>query len=78
MICNGHITKHGSALHIGMAKILSIIDVLGYDGQNSSFSSPPFYSDSIPITQKRNRINMKLCGYVSFHNVKRLVILTNL
>ena len=31
------ITKHGSALYIGMAKVLPIIDVLGYDGQNSSF-----------------------------------------
>ena len=30
-----HITKHGSALYIVMAKILPIIDVLGYDGQNS-------------------------------------------
>ena len=35
---------------IGMAKVLPIIDVLGYDGQNSSFSSsPPFRSDSTPI-----------------------------
>ena len=33
------ITKHSSALYIGMAKVLPIIDVLGYDGQNSSFSS---------------------------------------
>ena len=31
------ITKHCSALYIGMAKVLPIIDVLGYDGQNSSF-----------------------------------------
>ena len=30
------ITKHGSALYIGMAKALSIIDVLGYDRQNSN------------------------------------------
>ena len=30
---------HGSALYIGMAKVLPIIDVLGYDGQNSSFSN---------------------------------------
>ena len=29
------ITKHSSALYIGMAKVLPIIDVLGYDGQNS-------------------------------------------
>ena len=35
------ITKHSSALYIGMAKVLPIIDVLDYDGQNSSFSSPP-------------------------------------
>ena len=35
------ITKHSSALYIGMAKVLPIIVVLGYDGQNSSFSSPP-------------------------------------
>ena len=33
------ITKHSSALYIGMAKVLPIINVLGYDGQNSSFSS---------------------------------------
>ena len=26
------ITKHSSALYIGMAKVLPIIDVLGYDG----------------------------------------------
>ena len=45
---------------IGMAKVLPIIDVLGYDGQNSSFSSPPppppppppSPSDSTLITQK--------------------------
>ena len=30
------ITKHSSALYIGMAKVLPIIDVLGYDRQNSS------------------------------------------
>ena len=62
---------------IGMAKVLPIIDILGYDGQNSSFSSsssPP--SDSTPITQKGSHINMKLCGYVGFCNAKRLVILT--
>ena len=46
---------------IGMAKVLPIIDVLGYDGQNSSFSSssPPSSSrsDSTPITQKRSHIS---------------------
>ena len=57
------ITKHSSALYIGMTKVLHIIDVLGYDGQNSSFSSspppppPPPYSDSTPITQKRSHIS---------------------
>ena len=73
------ITKHGSALYIGMAKVLPIIDVLGYDGQNSSFSSSPplsSHSDSTPITQKRSHNNMKLCGYIGFRNRKRLVILT--
>ena len=37
---------------VGMAKVLPIIDVLGYGGQNSSFSSPPSppRSDSTPIT----------------------------
>ena len=49
------ITKHGSA-HIGMAKVLPIIDVLGYDWQNSSFSSPS-HSDSTPITQKGSHIS---------------------
>ena len=44
------ITKHSSALYIGMAKVLPIIDVLGYDGQNSFSSSS--CSDSTPITQK--------------------------
>ena len=34
------ITKHISALYIGMAKVLPIIDVLGYNWQNYSFSSP--------------------------------------
>ena len=57
-----HITKHSSALYIGMAKVLPIIDVLGYDGQNSSFSSsspppPPPPSDSTPITQKGSHIS---------------------
>ena len=55
------ITKHSSALYIGMAKVLPIIDVLGYDGQNSSFSSssshPPPYSDSTSITQKGSHIS---------------------
>ena len=52
--------------------------VLGYDGQNSSFSSsPPPCSDSTPITQEgSHNINMKLFGYVGFCNGKRLVILT--
>ena len=45
------------ALYIGMAKVLPIIDVLGYDGQNSSFSSPPSRSDSTPITQKRSHLS---------------------
>ena len=76
------ITKHSSALYIGMAKVLPIIDVLGYDGQNSSFSSsppppPPPYSDSTPITQKKKPyITMKLWECVGFCNAKRLVILT--
>ena len=53
------ITKHSSALYIGMPKVLPIIDVLGYDGQNSSFSfsSSPPYSDSTPITQKGSSIS---------------------
>ena len=52
-----YITKHSSALYIGMAKVFAIIDVLGYDGQNSSFSSPPPpLSDSTPITQKGSHI----------------------
>ena len=53
------ITKHSSALYIGMAKVLPIIDVLGYDGQNSSFSfsSSLPYSDSTPITQKGSHIS---------------------
>ena len=69
------ITKHSSALYIGMAKVLPIIGVLGYDGQNSLFSSsPPSHSDLTPITQKRSHIST--CGYVGFRNGKRLVILT--
>ena len=51
------ITKHSSALYIGMAKVLPIIDVLGYDGQNSSFSSSLSHSDSTPITQKGSHIS---------------------
>ena len=52
-----HVTKHSSALYIGMAKVLPIIDVLGYDGQNSSFSSSPPRGDSTPITQKGSHIS---------------------
>ena len=51
------ITKHSSALYIGMAKVLPIIDVLGYDGQNSSFSSSSLYSDLTSITQKGSHIS---------------------
>ena len=56
------ITKHSSALYIGIAKVLPIIDVLGYDGQNSSFSSSSSSSssscsDSTPITQKGSHIS---------------------
>ena len=75
------ITKHSSALYIGMAKVLPIIDVLGYDGQNSSFfffssfSSSSFRFDT-HNSKTKSYINMKLCGYVGFHNAKRLVILT--
>ena len=62
---------------IGMAKVLPMIDVLGYDGQNSSFSSfsssPPSRSDLTPITQKE--AIYQLCEYVGFCNGKRLVIL---
>ena len=57
MVC---ITKHSSALYIGIAKVLPIIDVLGYDGQNSSFSSSSSSSscsDSTPITQKGSHIS---------------------
>ena len=64
-----------SALYIGMAKVLCIIDVLDYDGQNSSFSSPS-PSNSTPITQEGSHISTKLCGYVGYHNGKRLVIYT--
>ena len=58
-ISQQYITKHSSALYIGMAKVLPIIDELGYDGQNSSFSSspPPPRSDSTPITQKESHIS---------------------
>ena len=51
--CIVAITKHSSALYIGMAKVLPIIDVLGYDGQNSS---PP-HSDLTPIIQKGSHIS---------------------
>ena len=54
------ITKHSSSLYIGMAKVLPIIDVLGYDGQNFSFSSSPSpspRSDSTPITQAESHIS---------------------
>ena len=58
LLCN--ITKHSSALYIGIAMVLPIIDVLGYDGQNSSFSSSSSSSscsDSTPITQKGSHIS---------------------
>ena len=64
-----------------MAKVLTIIDVLVYDGQNSSFSSSfpplPLHSDSAPITQKGRHIstwNMWICRF-PYYNAKRLVIL---
>ena len=71
------ITKHSSALYIGMVKVLPIIDVLGYDGQNSSFFFF-FFSFRFDTHNSKNKpyVNMKLCGYVGFHNAKRLVILT--
>ena len=47
---------------------VTVIDVLGYDGQNS-FPSPR--SDSAPITQKE-----AIYQFVGFHNTKRLVIAT--
>ena len=54
------ITKHGSALYIGMAKVLPIIDVLGYDGQNSSFS---YYVSTLPscrITSVTSRFSARV------------------
>ena len=42
-------------LCIGMAKVLPIVDLFGYDGQNSSFSSSP--SESTPITQNGSHIS---------------------
>ena len=56
------ISQSTVVLCIGVAKVLPIIDVLGYDGQNSSFSSPSSSSssspsDSTPITQKRSPIS---------------------
>ena len=62
-----------SACIIGMAEVLPIIDVLGYDEENNYCSSSPSPSDSTPITQKGSHI---LHGFVDFHNEKRLVILT--
>ena len=53
--CVHFITKQSSVLYnTGMAKVLPIIDVLGYDGQNSSPLSP---SDSTPITQEGSHIS---------------------
>ena len=54
------ITKHSSALYIGMAKVLPIIDVLGYDGQNSSFSSSSSSSPPPPY------IYIYIYIYISF------------
>ena len=56
------ITMYSSALYRGMAKVLPIIDILGYDSSfSSSFSSPPPppYSDSTPITQKGSHISTR-------------------
>ena len=57
-------SAHHSPIHkallcfvIGMAKVLPIIDVLGYDEQISSFSSSPPHSDSTPITQEGSHIS---------------------
>ena len=49
--------EESSALY-RMAKVLPIINVLGYDGQNSSFSSSlSSRSDSTPITQTGSHIS---------------------
>ena len=50
------ITKHSSALYIGMAKVLPIIDVLGYDGQNSSSQSTVVLC--IQVNEKSCRLRM--------------------
>ena len=57
-----------------MAEVLSIIDVLDYDGQNSSifFFSFRFNTHN---SKRKAYINMKLCEYIGFRNRKRLVIL---
>ena len=58
-VCNIALSQ-STVVIIGMAKVLPIINVLGYDGQNSSFSSssPPPHSDSTPITQEESHISI--------------------
>ena len=73
------ITKHSSALYIGMAKVLPIIDVLGYDGQDCSFIlvqtrvKAPFklivvYTDNVSegkfvVLRVYNALDCTTCGY---------------
>ena len=69
------ITKHSSASNKGMTKILPIIDVLGYDGQNLHFLLLLLLLLLIQIQPKRKPyINMKYFGYVGFCNAMRLLI----
>ena len=70
-----NITKHSSALYIGMAKVLPIIDVFRYDGQNSSFFFSLFRFNT-HNSKRKPYITIKRCEYVDFCNAKRLVILT--
>ena len=59
-------------LCIGMAKVLPIINVWGYDF--ICFSSSLFRFDT-HNSKRKPYIIMKVCEYVGFHNTKRLVIL---
>ena len=55
-----------------MTKVLPITDVLGYDAQNSSFSSSTSPSPSHSDSTKKEAIYQH--GYVGFCNAMRLVI----
>ena len=62
----------GPLSEVPLYRVLSIIDVLGYDGQNFSFP----YCLSSPHSDSKAMYQHETCGYIGFCNGKGMVILT--